>query len=42
VEFEQSISEEATPCPQGEGQRGRGVQLLSIPQVSQELGMGKS
>jgi excisionase family DNA binding protein len=40
VEFEQSISEEATLRPQGEGQRG--VQLLSIPQLCQELGMGKS
>jgi ferric-dicitrate binding protein FerR (iron transport regulator) len=41
LEFEQSISEEATVRPQGEGQRG-GVQLLSIPQLHQELGMGKS
>jgi excisionase family DNA binding protein len=41
VNFEQSISEEATLRPQGEGQSG-GVQLLSIPQVCQELGMGKS
>jgi excisionase family DNA binding protein len=41
VEFEVSISEEATLCPQQEHQRG-GVQLLSIPQLCQELGMGKS
>jgi excisionase family DNA binding protein len=40
LEFEQSISGEATPFPQQEQQRG--VQLLSIPQVCQELGMGKS
>jgi excisionase family DNA binding protein len=39
LEFEQSISGEATLRPQQ--QRG-GVQLLSIPQVCQELGMGKS
>jgi excisionase family DNA binding protein len=38
--FEQSISEEATLRPQQEEQRG--VQLLSIPQLHQELGMGKS
>ena len=42
LEFEQSISEEATLRPQQEVQRGGGVQLLSIPQVCQELGMGKS
>jgi excisionase family DNA binding protein len=41
LEFEQSISEEATLGPQGEDQHG-GVQLLSIPQLCQELGMGKS
>jgi excisionase family DNA binding protein len=41
VEFEQSISGKATLSPQQEQQRG-GVQLLSIPQVCQELGMGKS
>ena len=41
VEFEQSISGEATLRPQQQEQRG-GVQLLSIPQVCQELGMGKS
>ena len=40
LEFEQSISEEATLRPQQEGRRG--VQLLSIPQLRQELGMGKS
>jgi excisionase family DNA binding protein len=40
VQFEQSISEEVTLRPQGEEQRG--VQLLSIPQLRQELGMGKS
>ena len=28
-------------CPQEEGQRG-GVQLISIPQLCEELGMGKS
>jgi hypothetical protein len=37
VEFEVSISEEATLCPQQEHQRG-GVQLRSIPQLCQELG----
>src|SRR5687767_129731 len=40
LEFEQSISGEATLLPQQEEQRG--VQLLSIPQLCQELGMGKS
>jgi excisionase family DNA binding protein len=40
VEFEQSISGEATLRPQQEDQGG--VQLLSIPQLCQELGMGKS
>jgi excisionase family DNA binding protein len=40
VEFEQSISGEATLGPQQDEQRG--VQLLSIPQLCQELGMGKS
>jgi excisionase family DNA binding protein len=40
LEFEQSISEEATLRPQQEEQRG--VQLLSIPQLCRELGMGKS
>jgi excisionase family DNA binding protein len=41
LEFEQSISREATLRPQQEDRRG-GVQLLSIPQLCQELGMGKS
>jgi excisionase family DNA binding protein len=41
LEFEQSISEEATLRPKQEVLRA-GVQLLSIPQVCQELGMGKS
>src|SRR5918994_1030762 len=41
LEFEQSISGEATLHPEQEEQRP-GVQLLSIPQVCQELGMGKS
>ena len=40
LEFEQSISAEATLSTQQERQRG--VQLLSIPQLRQELGMGKS
>ena len=40
VGFERSISGEAHLRPQQEGQRG--VQLLSIPQLCQELGMGKS
>src|SRR5918993_2622846 len=40
LEFEESISGEATLRPQQEQQRG--VQLLSIPQLCQELGMGKS
>ena len=41
VEFEQSISGETTFGPQQEEHRG-GVQLLSIPRLCQELGMGKS
>jgi excisionase family DNA binding protein len=41
LEFEQSISGEATLFPQQEQQRA-GVQLLSIPQLCQALGMGKS
>ena len=41
LKFEQSISGEASLLPQQEQQRG-GVQLLSIPQLCQELGMGKS
>src|ERR671913_1032583 len=40
VEFEESISGEATLRPQEKQQRG--VQLLSLPQLCQELGMGKS
>ena len=40
LEFEQSISGKATLRSQEEHQRG--VQLLSIPQLCQELGMGKS
>jgi excisionase family DNA binding protein len=40
VQFEQDISGEVTFRPQQEEQRG--VQLLSIPQLCQELGMGKS
>ena len=39
LEFEQSISKEATLFPQ---QQQRGVQLLSTPQLCQELGMSKS
>src|SRR5215213_1743768 len=41
VEFEESISGEAALLPREGEQRG-GVQLLSIPQLCQELGMGKS
>jgi excisionase family DNA binding protein len=41
VELEESITGEATLRPQEEGQRG-GVQLLSIAQLCQELGMGKT
>jgi len=41
LEFEESISGEATLRPQEERQRA-GVQLLSILQLRQELGMGKS
>jgi excisionase family DNA binding protein len=41
VDFEQSISGEATLGHQEGEQRG-GTQLLSIPQLCQELGMGKS
>jgi excisionase family DNA binding protein len=41
LEFEQSISGEATLRPQV-GEQRDGVQLLSIPQLCQELGMGKS
>jgi excisionase family DNA binding protein len=42
VEFEENIpSGEAALLPREGEQRGR-VQLLSIPQLCQELGMGKS
>ena len=41
VEFEESISGEAILRSQQEQQQ-RGVQLLSIPQLCQELGMGRS
>ena len=41
VEFEESISEESALRQQAGDQRG-GVELLSIPQLCQELGMGKS
>ena len=41
VQFEQSISGEVTLRPQEEEEQ-RGVQLLSIPQLCHELGMGKS
>jgi excisionase family DNA binding protein len=41
VEFEESISGEAALLPREGEQRGR-VELLSIPQLCQELGMGKS
>src|SRR5688500_18956162 len=41
LEFEESVSAEASLRPQEEQQRA-GVQLLSIPQLCQELGMGKS
>jgi excisionase family DNA binding protein len=42
LEFEQSISGEVTLRSQQEEQQRAGVQLLSIPQLCQELGMGKS
>jgi excisionase family DNA binding protein len=42
VDFEESISEEAALLSRDGGQRGGGVQLLSIAQLCQELGMGKS
>jgi excisionase family DNA binding protein len=39
IEFEENLGgEEAPDRPQGQG----GVNLLSIPEVCQELGMGKS
>ena len=40
--FEESISEEASLRPQAEEREHRGVQLLSIAQLCQEIGMGKS
>ncbi len=42
VDFEQSVSGEASLLAQQADQEQRGVQLLSIPQLCQELGMGKS
>jgi excisionase family DNA binding protein len=42
LEFEQSISGEVTLRSQQEEQQRAGVQLLSIPLLCQELGMGKS
>jgi len=42
LEFEESISEEASLRPQAEEREHRGVQLLSIAQLCQEIGMGKS
>jgi excisionase family DNA binding protein len=42
VEFEESLSEEAALRPQEDGEQRARVQLLSIPQLCQELGMGKS
>jgi excisionase family DNA binding protein len=42
LEFEESISREASMRPQEEEEQRGGVQLLSIPQLCQELGMGKS
>jgi excisionase family DNA binding protein len=42
VEFEESISREVAVLPQEEGEQRGGVQLLSIAQLCQELGMGKS
>jgi excisionase family DNA binding protein len=41
VQFEESISEQATLRTPQEEQRGR-LQLLSIPQLCQELGISKS
>src|SRR5688572_20482806 len=42
VDFEQSVSGEASLLSQQADHEQRGVQLLSIPQLCQELGMGKS
>ena len=38
LEFEESLSGEA----QGRPQEGQGLHLISIPELCQELGMGKS
>jgi excisionase family DNA binding protein len=42
LEFEQSISGEAALCSHEDDEQRGGMQLLSIPQLCQELGMGKS
>ena len=42
VDFEEGISGETTLLPQEDGEQRARVQLLSIPQLCQELGMGKS
>jgi excisionase family DNA binding protein len=42
VEFEESISGESSLRSQEEERAQRGMQLLSIPQLCQQLGMGKS
>ena len=43
LEFEESISSgEAALRPQEEEEQRGGVQLISIPQLCEELGMGKS
>jgi excisionase family DNA binding protein len=42
IEFEESISGEAAPRPQEDEAQRSGAQLLSIAQLCQELGMGKS
>ena len=42
MEFEESISEGAALRLQEDGEQRARVQLLSIPQLCQELGMGKS
>jgi excisionase family DNA binding protein len=42
VEFEEGLFEEATLRPQEDEAQHGGVQLLSIPQLCQELGMGKT
>src|SRR4028119_963418 len=38
IEFEETFNEDSTVRPQSR----RGLELLSIPEVCQELGMGKS